>query len=468
MVLCISLLANDQPPLYFKCIPGDVNREDDLRLFVYSSLDVFDEKMQAIGNKPHQELFLGSLYLNNKFRSYGYMTNTQVKILVVVDATNQSIKEHDMRVMSVKPVNRVVKITNVSDFVTPSQQCVLKTPASPATPAPAQQGVEGQPDCFVGISTLGETWCDCCPSADPWAAKRSFVMKQIFLLLLVVVTIINFSFAAPERWSFLYDQSACRVRCLNNGVCLYKIGRPNVHSCRCYEGLYYGDRCQYSGTSPPTTKKIRITTTTRDPYAEQESMDDQFLSEEQRPQKIVTLESAEKQTEEKQDYFGHNEASSNEVEVATNLETPNGHYFEPDTPGDQFRQSSKTTHSIERDSGEEVEDGWAMKKMLQQLSLGLIAAVIAIASGDIQGDLQDGVNKATNIEGGSKWCPVLFAGTECPPSGFAWHYKCCGELNNQCCFHLQNWAIIILVILAIFVVVSLALGLIRCLFCRRT
>lgn len=32
---------------------------------------------------------------------------------------------------------------------------------------------------------------------------------------------------------------------------------------------------------------------------------------------------------------------------------------------------------------------------------------------------------------------MLFAGTECPPSGFAWHYKCCGELNNHCCFHLQ-------------------------------
>lgn len=45
--------------------------------------------------------------------------------------------------MSVKPVNRVVKITNVSDFVTPSQQCVLKTPAAPApaSSTPPQQGV---------------------------------------------------------------------------------------------------------------------------------------------------------------------------------------------------------------------------------------------------------------------------------------------------------------------------------------
>ena len=76
-----------------------------------------------------------------------------------------------------------------------------------------------------------------------------------------------------------------------------------------------------------------------DPYAEQEPVDDQLLSEEQNPQKIVTLESAEQQVDEKQDYFGHNEASSNEVEVATNLENPNGHYFEPDTPGDQFRRS---------------------------------------------------------------------------------------------------------------------------------
>uniref|UniRef100_A0AC34QL46 Trafficking protein particle complex subunit 2-like protein n=1 Tax=Panagrolaimus sp. JU765 TaxID=591449 RepID=A0AC34QL46_9BILA len=98
MVLCISILAADSP-LYFKCASGDMNLENDIRLFVYSSLDVFDEKVAAIGNKPHQELFLGSLFLNNKFRSYGYLTNTQIKFMIVVDATNQSIKEQDMRVI---------------------------------------------------------------------------------------------------------------------------------------------------------------------------------------------------------------------------------------------------------------------------------------------------------------------------------------------------------------------------------
>ena len=36
--------------------------------------------------------------------------------------------------------------------------------------------------------------------------------------------------------------------------------------------------------------------------------------------------------------------------------------------------------------------------MLRQLSLGLLAAVIAIASGDVESDIKDGVDKATNIE----------------------------------------------------------------------
>uniref|UniRef100_A0A914Q2G5 Trafficking protein particle complex subunit 2-like protein n=2 Tax=Panagrolaimus TaxID=55784 RepID=A0A914Q2G5_9BILA len=99
MILCIAILASDQPPLYFRCSPTENSREDDLRLFVYSSLDVFDEKVSSTVSRPHQELFLGSLFLNNKYRSYGYLTNTQVKILVVVDATNPNLKEQDIRAL---------------------------------------------------------------------------------------------------------------------------------------------------------------------------------------------------------------------------------------------------------------------------------------------------------------------------------------------------------------------------------
>uniref|UniRef100_A0A7E4VL42 Trafficking protein particle complex subunit 2-like protein n=1 Tax=Panagrellus redivivus TaxID=6233 RepID=A0A7E4VL42_PANRE len=97
MLLCISILAADQPPLYFRCIPCDASRENDLRLFVYSSLDVFDEK--ATSSRPDQELFLGSLFLNNKFKSYGYLTNTQIKFLAVIDATNPTLKEQDLRAL---------------------------------------------------------------------------------------------------------------------------------------------------------------------------------------------------------------------------------------------------------------------------------------------------------------------------------------------------------------------------------
>uniref|UniRef100_A0AC34FEW9 Trafficking protein particle complex subunit 2-like protein n=1 Tax=Panagrolaimus sp. ES5 TaxID=591445 RepID=A0AC34FEW9_9BILA len=79
MILCIAILASDQPPLYFRCSPSENSREDDLRLFVYSSLDVFDEKVSST--------------------SYGYLTNTQVKILVVVDATNPNLKEQDIRAL---------------------------------------------------------------------------------------------------------------------------------------------------------------------------------------------------------------------------------------------------------------------------------------------------------------------------------------------------------------------------------
>ena len=36
--------------------------------------------------------------------------------------------------------------------------------------------------------------------------------------------------------------------------------------------------------------------------------------------------------------------------------------------------------------------------MLGQLSLGFLAAVIVLASGDVESDIKEGVDKATNIE----------------------------------------------------------------------
>ncbi|VDD94691.1 unnamed protein product [Enterobius vermicularis] len=72
-------------------------REFELNMFVYCSLDIVEERLEGI-NKA-QELFLGSLFADQKYKSYGYVSNTNVKMLMVTDIRNVSLTDQDIRAM---------------------------------------------------------------------------------------------------------------------------------------------------------------------------------------------------------------------------------------------------------------------------------------------------------------------------------------------------------------------------------
>uniref|UniRef100_A0AC34QKL2 EGF-like domain-containing protein n=1 Tax=Panagrolaimus sp. JU765 TaxID=591449 RepID=A0AC34QKL2_9BILA len=206
--------------------------------------------------------------------------------------------------------------------------------------------------------------------------------SSVLLITLIIGIFVNFGDSAG--WSFLRNQAACKVKCQNNGVCLYKIGHREIHSCRCYDGMFEGDLCQYKVTPSTPTQRILITTSTKGYSIEEVEVDshdeDQLISAEELSQKIVSLENPEYFDKGKSDYVAQqyqendqeqtsqqeddNEQEAVSTENQPNLDNP-PQYFEPDTQVDQYRQSSKTTHSVERDSGEttgEEEDGWMMVK----------------------------------------------------------------------------------------------------------
>uniref|UniRef100_A0A0R3RNT9 EGF-like domain-containing protein n=1 Tax=Elaeophora elaphi TaxID=1147741 RepID=A0A0R3RNT9_9BILA len=54
---------------------------------------------------------------------------------------------------------------------------------------------------------------------------------------------------AQQRKAFVNPQSECRIKCLNGGFCAYLVDDPSIHTCLCLLNVYYGDRCQYAGTS---------------------------------------------------------------------------------------------------------------------------------------------------------------------------------------------------------------------------
>ncbi|KAK6038981.1 hypothetical protein COOONC_23514 [Cooperia oncophora] len=50
----------------------------DLELFIHCSLDIVDEKAVKAN-----EMFLGHLYTDQKYKSFGYITNTGVRMILV-------------------------------------------------------------------------------------------------------------------------------------------------------------------------------------------------------------------------------------------------------------------------------------------------------------------------------------------------------------------------------------------------
>ncbi|XP_008564094.1 PREDICTED: trafficking protein particle complex subunit 2-like protein isoform X3 [Galeopterus variegatus] len=69
---------------------------------VHTSLDVVDEKISAMGKAlvDQRELYLGLLYPTEDYKVYGYVTNSKVKFVMVVDSSNTALRDNEIRSVS--------------------------------------------------------------------------------------------------------------------------------------------------------------------------------------------------------------------------------------------------------------------------------------------------------------------------------------------------------------------------------
>ncbi|KPP77393.1 trafficking protein particle complex subunit 2-like protein-like [Scleropages formosus] len=87
-------------PLYIRSVPSD--SELKFHYTVHTSLDVVEEKVSAVGKVivDQRELYLGLLYPTEDYKlSYGYVTNSKVKFVIVVDSSNTSLRDNEIRSM---------------------------------------------------------------------------------------------------------------------------------------------------------------------------------------------------------------------------------------------------------------------------------------------------------------------------------------------------------------------------------
>ncbi|KAB0405008.1 hypothetical protein E2I00_013539, partial [Balaenoptera physalus] len=99
-------------PLYIRSVPTE--NELKFHYMVHTSLDVVDEKISAMGKAlvDQRELYLGLLYPTEDYKSpraksvfpnqlcrYGYVTNSKVKFVMVVDSSNTALRDNEIRSM---------------------------------------------------------------------------------------------------------------------------------------------------------------------------------------------------------------------------------------------------------------------------------------------------------------------------------------------------------------------------------
>ena len=69
---------------------------------LHTSLDVIEEKLSAsskAAGSDQRELYLGALNSSEHQKVFGYVTNTRIKFVIIVDSSNTSLRDNETRQM---------------------------------------------------------------------------------------------------------------------------------------------------------------------------------------------------------------------------------------------------------------------------------------------------------------------------------------------------------------------------------
>ncbi|TRY75565.1 hypothetical protein TCAL_04523 [Tigriopus californicus] len=108
MASCVGVLSWSNSPLFVRSSDSERQLADQYAL--HTSLDVIEEKtsssltLHAVANKKvieqqTRELYLGVLFATEKQKVFGYVTNTRIKFIIIVDASNVGLRDNEIRQM---------------------------------------------------------------------------------------------------------------------------------------------------------------------------------------------------------------------------------------------------------------------------------------------------------------------------------------------------------------------------------
>jgi hypothetical protein len=100
MAVCVAVVGKDNSPKYISCLNPELELQFQYK--VHTSLDVVEEKLSSIGKTSSdvRELYLGLLYSTEEHKVFGYVTNTKMKFIIVVESSNTLLRDNEVRMVS--------------------------------------------------------------------------------------------------------------------------------------------------------------------------------------------------------------------------------------------------------------------------------------------------------------------------------------------------------------------------------
>ncbi|XP_077839653.1 trafficking protein particle complex subunit 2-like protein isoform X14 [Macaca mulatta] len=184
MAVCIAVIAKENYPLYIRSTPTE--NELKFHYMVHTSLDVVDEKISAMGKAlvDQRELYLGLLYPTEDYKVYGYVTNSKVKFVMVVDSSNTALRDNEIRSMFRKLHNSYTDVM-CNPFYNPGDRIQSRwalLPVSASSPGGPYSRVRIQSRWAllpVSVSSPGGPYF-LCPIQSRWALLLCPIQSRAF------------------------------------------------------------------------------------------------------------------------------------------------------------------------------------------------------------------------------------------------------------------------------------------------
>ncbi|KAI9917015.1 hypothetical protein PsorP6_017033 [Peronosclerospora sorghi] len=111
MIVCVATIGATNSPLYIRTF-GQEDEDLGFHYIAHVSLDVIEEKMRSAGiTSSKNDMYLGFLGPIEDYRVYGYLTNTSIKFLAVLQ--DAPARESDLRQVTFNPISSFWFFTEV-------------------------------------------------------------------------------------------------------------------------------------------------------------------------------------------------------------------------------------------------------------------------------------------------------------------------------------------------------------------